>query len=81
MLAKNIIRINGWKDNKRTHVDIEVPMVEVKFYNSKNELIVVMAPRTPFDVAQIGFDNGLDAVTSYNQWNWVGKERITEKVI
>lgn len=81
MLAKNIIRINGWKDNKRTHVDIEVPMKEIKFYNSKNELIVVMAPRTPFDVAQVGFDNGLDAVTSYNQWNWVGKERITEKVI
>lgn len=81
MLAKNIIRINGWKDNKRTHVDIEVPMQKVEFYNSNHELISLMAPRTPYDVAQLGFDNGLDAVTSFNIWNWVGKERITEKVI
>lgn len=81
MLAKNIIRINGWKDNKRTHVDIEVPMDKVEFYNSNHEKFSVMAPREPYDIAQTGFDAGLDAVTSYNKWNWVGKERITSKVL
>lgn len=81
MLAKNIIRINGWKDNKRTHVDIEVPMEKVEFYNSDKELITVYAPRGLFDIAQAGFDAGLDAVTSFNKWNWVSKTRITEKVI
>ncbi len=81
MLANNIVRINGWKDNKRTHVDIEVPMQTLEFYNSKHEKYTVLAPRSIFDVAQVGFDNGLDAVTSYNAWNWVGNCRITQKVL
>jgi len=80
-LAKDIIRINGWKDGKRTHRDIKVKMVTVEFTNALGEEIKVKAPATLFDVAQTGFDNGLDAVTSYNYYNWVGKERMTEKVI
>ena len=80
MLANNIVRINGYKDNKRTHIDIVVPMETIEFSNSNGEKIKVLAPRTLFDIAQTGFDNGLDAVTSYNAWNWVGKHRITQKI-
>lgn len=81
MLDKNIIRINGWKDNKRSHIDIKVPMTTVEFSNSEGKRISVAAPRMPYDVAQLGFDNGLDAVTSVNSWNWVGNERLTQKIL
>lgn len=80
-LPKDIIRINGWKEGKRTHIDIRVKMQIVEFTNTLGEEIKVEAPTIFFDVAQTGFDNGLDAVTSYNYYNWVGKERMTEKVI
>lgn len=80
-LAKDIIRINGWKDGKRTHIDIKAKMCTIEFTNSLGEEIKVEAPTIAFDVAQSGFDNGLDAVTSYNYYNWVDKERMTIKVI
>ena len=32
------------------------------------------------DVPQIGFKNGLEAVTSYNYYNWISKKRYTYKV-
>ena len=80
-LAKDIIRINGWKDGKRTHIDIKVKMVTVEFTDSTGKEHSVEAPSSLFNAAQTGFDNGLDAVTSYNYYNWVGKERMTIKVI
>ena len=81
MLDKNVVRINGWKDLKRTHIDIDVPMQTIEFSNSEGKKFSISAPRLPFDIAQIGFDAGLDAVTSFNSWNWVGNERITQNVI
>lgn len=81
MLANNIVRINGYIGNKRTHTDIEVPMEKIEFYNSAGEKFSILAPRIPYDIAQVGFDNGLDGVTSYNAWNWVGKHRITQQIV
>ena len=77
MLANNIVRINGYKNNKRTHVDIVVSMTKLAFNG-----IEIEVPRVPNfdDIPWIGFENGLEAVTSYNAYNWVCKERITSKV-
>ena len=76
MLAQNIVRINGYKDDKRTHVDIEVEMHTVHINNKTIEV-----PRIPHfsDIPEIGFSKGLDGVTSYNAYNWIGGYRITEK--
>lgn len=80
MLAKNIIRINGYKNGKRSHVDVEVKMEEVRFVSNGKE-VTILAPQHIYDVAEKGFELGLDAVTSFNMWNWVGKKRYTEKVL
>ena len=80
-LANNIIRINGYKDGKRTHVDVEVPMQTVEFKNSLGQKIKVEAPQNLYDPAQKGFDLGLDAVTSMNMYNWCMKARYTEKLV
>lgn len=74
-LAKNIIRINGYKDGKRTHVDVEVKMNTLDINGHKVE-----APQHLYDPAQKGFDLGLEAVTSMNMWNWSAKCRITTKI-
>jgi len=73
MLDINTVRINGYKNGKRTHVDIKVENMEVL-----NKIV----PRVPhyLDIAYIGFKNGLDGVTSYNYYNWVANERYTEKI-
>ena len=81
MLNNDVIRINGYKDNKRTHVDIIVKMDLVEFYNSEGKKFSIRAPREPFDIAETGFNNGLDAVTSYNIWCWVSNRRITSKIV
>ena len=81
MLNNDVIRINGYKNNKRSHIDIIVKMELVEFYNSLGKKFSIMAPREPFDIAQVGFDNGLDAVTSYNKWCWVSGNRITSKIV
>ena len=41
----------------------------------------VEVPRVPHfsDIPEIGFSKGLDGVTSYNAYNWIGGYRITEK--
>lgn len=80
MLANNIVRINGWKNNKRTHVDIEVRMTKIE-YTSAGKHYEFLAPAIPYDVAEVGFKNGLEGVTSYNAYNWCSKSRITEKII
>lgn len=81
MLPNNVIRINGYNNGKRSHVDIIVRMNLIEFYNSDNKKFSILAPCEPFDIAQTGFDLGLDAVTSYNKWNWVSKTRITSKIV
>ena len=81
MLANNVIRINGWKNNKRSHVDLEVPMKNIEFYNNDHVLVSVTVPQPPHDIAKTGFENGLDGVTSFNMWNWVGNVRITERIL
>lgn len=79
MLANNIVRINGYKDGKRTHVDIEVKMQKVE-YISGGKKFSFDAPCAYFgDMARKGFDAGLDAVTSYNYWNFMAQKRITDK--
>ena len=80
MLAKNIVRINGYKGLKRTHVDIEVKMQTISFY-SGGKLVEVESPAMAFDIVTTGFANGLDAVTSENHYNWCSKSRITSKIL
>lgn len=80
MLANNIIRINGYKGFKRTHVDVEVRMQKVE-YTSGGKKFSFEAPQHLYDPAQVGFDNGLDAVTSINMWNFMAQKRITEKIL
>lgn len=75
-LANNIIRINGYKDGKRTHVDVEAKMSTLDINGHKVE-----APQHLYDPAQKGFDLGLDAVTSMNMYNWCSNSRITEKLV
>ena len=80
MLAKNIVRINGYKGFKRTHVDVEVRMKQVE-YESGGKHFCFEAPCIHFmDVADLGFANGLDAVTSYNYWNFCAQKRFTERI-
>ena len=81
MLANNIIRINGWKNGKRAHVDVEVQMQTLEFKNSEGKTIQVQAPKHLYDPAETGFNLGLEGVTSVNMWNWVGNHRITEKIL
>lgn len=78
MLPINIVRINGYKDNKRTHVDIVVKLMEIVI-NGEKKVIIPCRPHFS-DIATLGFNKGLDGVTSYNYYNWVGNERITERV-
>ena len=79
MLDKNVIRINGYKDGKRTHVDITVKMNKIT-YISGGRIFEIEAPASVFNPAQVGFDNGLDAVTSINRYNCFAKKRLTEKI-
>ncbi len=80
ILANNIVRINGYKNNKRTHIDIEVHMKEIR-YTSAGRQFNFLAPCIPYDIAEVGFNNGLDAVTSYNAYNWCSNCRQTNKII
>ncbi len=79
MLDKNIVRINGYKGTKRTHVDVEVKLEKLTF-TSDGRLFEILTPASLFDPVQVGFDNGLDAVTSVNRYNCFAKKRLTEKI-
>lgn len=80
MLPINIIRINGWKNNKRTHVDYEIPtQPKPKDLNWGIGKIIPIIPNDD-KICQIGFDLGLDSVTSVNAYNYVGGRRITSKL-
>lgn len=77
-LAKNIIRVNGWKNGKRTHADLEVPMIkaDVSWWADNEQPMY-------FDdtIIQKCFrENLLDGVTSINAYNPVGGERITTRI-
>ena len=79
MLDKNVIRINGYKGTKRTHIDIVVKMEKLT-YMSGGQVFEIFAPKPLYDPAQVGFDNGLDAVTSVNQYNFFANKRLTTKI-
>ena len=81
MLDNNTVRMNGYnEEGKRAHVDILVKNTKVR-YIVKNEIVEKIVPSVPHfsDIPKMGFENGLTAVTSYNYYNWIGKERTTEK--
>lgn len=80
MLAKNIVRINGRKDGRKTHVDLVVVMETVE-YISAGKQYSFECPRVPHfdDIPWIGFSKGLESVSSYNYFNWAMNERTTEK--
>lgn len=78
-LANNVVRINGYKNNKRTHVDITVSMSKVE-YTSGGKKYSFIAPNTNFDIDEVGFNSGLEAVTSYNYFNWCMQKRHTVKL-
>ena len=77
MLKNTEVRINGYKNGKRTHIDITVKTASTNL-NGK----VYEVPKVPHfsDVSDIGFKNGLDGATSYNYYNWISNERHTETI-
>ena len=81
-LANNIVRINGSIKGKRTHVDVEVKMQTIRFFTRDRKEIVKESPLILGEdhAANLGFKNGLDAVTSYNYWNCISNERMTLKI-
>lgn len=76
-LAENIVRINGWNNGKRTHIDVEVRTKENTIGWGKGNVIPVYNDES---LIQYAFKNGLDGVTSINAYNYVGDERITYRV-
>ena len=76
-LAENIVRINGWKNGKRTHIDVEVRTKENTLKWGKGKIIPAVHEE---ELVREGFKSGLDAVTSINYYNYVGDIRITAKV-
>jgi hypothetical protein len=76
-LENNIVRINGYKGSKRTHIDVEVEMANVTVHVSGKKVDI----KTPFidekRACDLGFAKGLTSVTSFNYWNWVGDRRMT----
>lgn len=82
-LAENIVRINGRRNGKRAHVDIEVSTVPNTVKDThgnqwgKGDVIPIY--RTE-EMEQEAFRRGLDAVTSINAYNHVGDCRITERL-
>lgn len=79
-LANNVVRINGYIGTKRTHVDIEVKMQQIKWFVGEKEVRRNIPDIDEYSAASLGFKNGLTIVTSYNFWNCVGNERMTVKL-
>ena len=76
-LSNNVIRINGYVDNKRTHIDVPVAIRKNETGWGKGKDIVFV---TESMVCDLGFNNGLEAVTSYNYYNYVGDCRMTVRI-
>ena len=76
-LAKNIVRINGYRNGKRSHVDIEVPTTPNATNWGKGDTIPVYNEE---EMEKEAFNRGLDAVTSINAYNYVGDYRITDRL-
>ena len=66
MLAINILRINGYDTNKRSHIDLEVELTEV--YSGDK---MVLVPNIPYIsmLSQIAYEGVLIATTSYNYYD------------
>lgn len=79
-LEKNIVRINGYKNGKRSHVDVPVRMTKVVFASGGVQHEIDAPAVYEADIPELGFKNGLEGVTSYNYYNWVGKHRITCRI-
>lgn len=76
-LENNVIRINGYKDNKRTHVDITVNIKkDTTGWKTGRDIVFV----TDSQICDLGFENGLDGVTSYNYYNYVADHRMTARI-
>lgn len=76
-LAENIVRINGYKNGKRTHVDFEVSTKEKEVSWGKGHIIPLFKDCY---ATETGFELGLDGVTSINMYNWISDERMITKV-
>ena len=76
-LANNVIRINGYANNKRTHIDVTVPVRKNDTNWGKGKDIVFITEDMAIDM---GFSLGLDGITSYNYYNYVGDRRMTVKI-
>jgi hypothetical protein len=77
-LEKNIVRINGWKGNKRSHVDVEWQTTPNNTNWGKGDTVVIGLFEDR--ICKVGFESGLDGVTSYNAYNFVGDCRITTRI-
>ena len=76
-LPKDVVRINGYKGNKRSHIDVKVRTTVNDINWGKGDIIVRIYES---DIAKLGFENGLSGVTSYNYYNYVADERLTVKI-
>ena len=76
-LPNNIIRINGYVNNKRTHIDVSVTVRKNETGWGKGKDVVFI---TEDMVCNMAFNNGLEGVTSYNYYNYVGDSRMTVRI-
>ena len=76
-LPNNIVRINGYVNDKRTHIDVSVPVRKNAINWGKGKDIVFI---TEDMICKMGFSGGLEAVTSYNYYNYVGDRRMTVRI-
>ena len=78
-LENNIVRVNGYLNGKRAHIDFEVPMVPIASHISNS----ILAPFYYDDeMVRKAFESKkLDTVTSINAWNFVVKHRITTRIL
>lgn len=78
MLANNIVRVNGWRQGKRAHADLEVRVIPNETNWGKGKEMPVYDAENLVDRC---FAEGLlDGVTSINAYNYVADHRITSRI-
>ncbi len=77
MIDRNIVRINGWKDGRKSYVDLEVGNRVVHFVDYS-----LSVPNVPHlsRIPEIGLLMGLDGVSSCSYWDYENGQRVTEKM-
>lgn len=80
-MDNDIIRINGYRDGKRKHIDLKTEMEVTVYGSEKHSKFILPCKPTQEWLCDYAYSHGIDVITSFNIYDYTGRERLTVKTL